>query len=215
MILSSCEGCGRLVPCIDGQIDVLDSYYLDDGGPPRESAGDWHVACLLRSPYGPAWYEVRLRNFTMVRGNRVIATTPSWSVVEHPRTAERLAFSHQGQLLSLVYPRGRLRKVEGGSIYRHEDREHNLELEDEALIHAIQESLLATKTFPVLALVEAMGLTDVMHHPEALEGGMLHFDRGFRRRWSPRFVVARWEYGVFVPAELEEYVLTKPLPRSG
>lgn len=215
MRLSACKGCGRLVFHLKGQVDVLDSYYLDDGGPPPESCGNWHTACLLRSPYGPAWYELRFKNFTKVRGNRVIGTTPNWSVVEHPRTHERLAFSQRGELLGLVYPRGRLRKVEGGSIYRHEDREYNLELEDEALIHAIQESLLATKTFPVLALVEAMGLTEMMHHPEALEGGMLHFDRGFRRRWSPHFVVARWEYGVFVPAELEEYVLTKPLPRSG
>lgn len=33
----------------------------------------------------------------------------------------------------------------------------------------------------------------------------MHFERGFRRRWNPHFVVARWEYGVFVPAELEGY----------
>lgn len=37
---------------------------------------------------------------------------------------------------------------------------------------------------------------------------MLHFERGFRRRWSQHVVVARWEYGVLVPAELEEYVRT-------
>lgn len=215
MRLRSCRGCGRLVIEIEGQFEVLDSYYMENGVPPKESVGDWHTSCLLKSSYGPAWYEVKLKNFTKVRGNRVIGTTPNWSIVEHPRTHERLAFSQRGELIGLVYPRGRLRKVEGGSVYRHEVREYNLELEDEALIHAIQESLLATKTFPVLALVEAMGLTEVMHHPEALEGSMLHFERAFRREWSPNFVVARWEYGVFVPAELEEYVLTKPLPRSG
>lgn len=43
---------------------------------------------------------------------------------------------------------------------------------------------------------------------------MMHFEKSFQREWSNDFIVARMEYGVFVPSELEEYVRTKPLPRS-
>jgi hypothetical protein len=214
MIPSNCEGCGRLVLEIKGQFQSFDSYYLDDDGPLMKTVGDWHTTCFLNSPYGPEWHDIKLKNFTAVRGNRLIASTPSWRVIEHPRTHERLAFSRQGTLVSLVYPLGRLRKVDGGSIYRHEDREYNLELEDRDLIRVMQESLLSVKTFPILSLVEALGLTDRLHHPEALEGGLLHYERAFQRDWSDDFVVARWAYGVFIPSELEEYVRAKPLPRS-
>lgn len=43
---------------------------------------------------------------------------------------------------------------------------------------------------------------------------MMHFEKALQRAWSDGFVSARWEYGVFVPSELEAYVRTKPLPRS-
>lgn len=82
-----------------------------------------------------------------------------------------MAFSRQGQLLGLVYPKGRLRKVEGDSVFRREEREYNLELEDQALIRAMQESLLAVKTFPILALIEAMGLTEALHPPRRWRAG--------------------------------------------
>lgn len=214
MIPSNCKGCGRVVLEIDGQFESFDSYFLDDDGPLMGSVGEWHTTCFLNSSYGSGWREVKLRNFIEVRGHRLVATTESWTVVESPRTLDRFAFSSRGELLGLVRPLGRLRKVEGGSVYRHEDGEYNLELEDRDLIRVMQESLLSVKTFPILSLVEALGLTDRLHHPEALEGGLLHYERAFQRDWSDDFVVARWTYGAFIPSELEEYVRTKPLPRS-
>jgi hypothetical protein len=197
MIPSSCKGCSKPVLEIKGQFESFDSYFLDDDGPLMESVGEWHSTCFSANPNGPGWRDVQLKNFIEVRGHRLIASTERWSVIESPRTLDRFALSSQG-----------------GSVYRHEDREYNLELEDLDVIRVVQDSLLSVKTFPILSLVEALGITDRLHHPEALEGGLLHYERAFQREWSDDFVVARWEYGVFIPSELEAYVRTKPLPQS-
>lgn len=202
----NCNGCGACVLEVDGQFENLDSFYLDQDGPPEESAGEWHTSCLLASPYGSAWHDARLKNHTMVRGYQLIASTQEWSVIRHPRTEEVLALSRKGSFLALTYASGRARKVEGGSIYPVSVDEYNLELEDEDVVRTMQEALTSAKTFPVLALFEALGLADRLHHPEALEGSLIHFSRPLQRYWSDHFVSARWDHGVYVPAELEQYV---------
>jgi hypothetical protein len=203
----TCNGCSKCVLEVNGQFAVLDSYYLEAGGPPEQSAGYWHISCLLDSPYGPAWYEARLKNHTVVRGNQIVGDTGQWTVVQHPRTNERLAFSRGGQLLSLQFAAGKARRrVEGGSVYRVEEKEYNLRLEDAEIVQTMQQSLLTAKTFPVLKLFESLGIADRLHHPEALQGGLIHFERSMKRDWGAHFLAARWEYGVFVPSELESFV---------
>lgn len=208
MKLGACNACNKCVLEVDGQFELLDSYYLEASGPPAESSGDWHLKCFLQSPYGSAWHDARLRNHVVVRGNRLIADTGQWSIIQHPRTNERLALSRSGQLLSLAFSTEKARqRIEGGSVYRVEEKEYNLRLDETEVIQAMQQSLLSVKTFPVLALFEALGIGDRVHHPEALQGSLIHFERSLKRHWSPTFLAARWEYGVFVPSELEEFVV--------
>ena len=110
-------------------------------------------------------------------------------------------------MLSLDFSAGRLRTVRGGSIYRVQENEYHLELAETAIVQAVQDALSSAKTFPVLALFEALGISDRISHPEALEGSLLHFSKALRGDWNSTSVSARWEYGVFIPAELEPYVL--------
>lgn len=70
MKLRRCVGCGLPVLELDGQFAMLDSYYLDGGGPLLESSGEWHAACLAASGLSEAWFEARYRNFVQVRGYR-------------------------------------------------------------------------------------------------------------------------------------------------
>jgi hypothetical protein len=206
MTLPICIHCQLPTLEVEGQFEKLDSFYLGEDAPPRESAGYWHTSCLRSSNYGPAWHDARLRNHVEVRSYQLLATSEEWSVVRHPRSNATLAFSRTGEMLSLGFPAGRLRTTEGGSIYRVEESEYHLELEETEVIRSIQDALSSVKTFPVLALFEALGINDRLSHPEALEGSLIHFSRALRGDWSQTGVSARWEYGVFVPAELEPYV---------
>ena len=51
MRLPTCVGCGSVVLELEGQFAKLDSFFLEDGGPPPESAGYWHISCLQGSGY--------------------------------------------------------------------------------------------------------------------------------------------------------------------
>jgi hypothetical protein len=203
----TCKACGAVALEVDGQFEKLDSYYLEDDGPPPESAGYWHTSCFVNSGYGPAWHDVRLRNHIGVRGYTIVVSEGDWTVIKHPREKETLALSRRGEFVSLTYPPGKPRSVAGGSIYRRVDKEFHFKDDDEELIQKIQESLLATKTFPILAVFEAFEIANRILHPEALRDSHIHFTRELRRYWSRTSVSARWEYGVFVPAELVKYVV--------
>lgn len=201
-----CTYCQLPVLEIEGQFGKLDSYYLSGGESFADSVGYWHTSCLTTSPYGQSWHDVRLKNFTAVRNYQLVASVNEWSVIRHPRTAEHLALSTNGDFLSLMLPGGRIRRVAQGSIYRVVEPEYNLHLEDPSIIKTVQEALTAAKTFPVLALFEALGISERVFHPEALEGSMIHLSRALVRDWEETTVAARWEYGVFVADALEKYV---------
>ena len=206
----TCTQCGAIVLEVEGQYEKLDSYYLSGSSPPSESVGYWHTSCLKNSSFGPQWHDVRVSNHIAVRGYREVASTDEWSVIRHPRTAETLAFSRRGESLTLTYPAGHLRRTDGGAIYRVAEEEYNLHLEDQAdVIRAIQQALTSTKTFPLPLLFELLGIQERVSHPEALERGVLRYQRSLHRDWDDSYVAANWEYGVFVPAELEQYVTSK------
>lgn len=201
-----CTFCNLPVLEVKGQFQKLDSYYLDESDLLDGSAGYWHTSCLKGSPYGAGWHDLRLKNFTTVRGYQLVANVGEWSVIQHPRTKDPLAISTSGDFLSLVFPAGRIRRVAQGSVHRVEEPEYNLHLEEAPIIQAVKDALSSVGTFPVLALFEALGIADRALHPEALEGSLIHFSRSQTRNWAEHSVAARWEYGVFIPEALEQYV---------
>jgi len=205
MKLPTCAGCGRPVLELAGQFEKLDSYYLEAGGPPAESAGWWHASCLADSSHGGAWYAARLHNHVAIRGFEGVARTRSWTVVRNPRDQKVLALGRTGELLGLGFGAGRPRPVSGGRVHRVAE-EYCLEVDEPDVVAAVQEAAGATTRFPLSTLVEALGISDRILHPEALEGGLFRCQRWPRGEPQTRIVVRRVEYGVFVPAELEPYV---------
>jgi hypothetical protein len=209
MNIPACKQCGLIVLEAEGQFEKLDSYYISDqDGPARESVGYWHTSCLGSSPFGAAWQAVRVTNHIAVRDYHQIARTDEWTVVRHPRSNETLAFSRMGQALSLSHPAGRVREVAGGIVYRVKEDEYNLHLDDSSVILQIQKDLLATKTFPIRKVFQLLDIDECIFHPEALDGGLIHFSRQLRRDWDDTCVAARWEYGVFMPTELVQFAST-------
>jgi hypothetical protein len=209
MIVATCVGCSLPVLSLRGQFTLLDSFYLEPGGPDPETCGEWHTKCLTASPHGPSWHTARIRNFLEARSYEKVAETENWSVLRDARTKESVAFSREGDLLSLVFSKRKTRAVLGGNIYNIEEKEHNLELADPEIVRIVQKGLVEEKSFPLLTLCELLHIAERLNHPEALEGGVLHFSRGLQRYWSATYISAPWEYGVFVPEELKKYVIRK------
>jgi hypothetical protein len=214
MSLARCVVCGLPVLELKGEYANLDSFYIQDDGPPADTAGQWHALCLAKSSVARSWHDVRVNNFRDVRGYVLLARLPSWTLLEHSRTREVLAFGHDGRLLNLsLGGKSKARKVAGGAVYPVELPEYHLRLEQSsenaALIASIQEALSAKKEYPLPLLVDALSINDRIMHPVALERGRLLFERRLRRSWESDTVSVVIEYGVFVPDELEAFVGAK------
>jgi hypothetical protein len=206
MKLSKCKACELPVLELEGQFENLDSFYMTDDTP-EGTAGVWHTRCLVDSSRdtGAAWYEARLRNFRDVRRYEVVAAPEGWSVVRHPRTKEVFALGTDGTTCGLAFPTV-AKQVDGGAVYPVIEEQFHLDLDDDIVVADAQRALLADGTYPLGSLIASMGLSDRMVHPEALSSGGLRYDASLKRHWGPKFVSARMEYGVFVPASLVPYV---------
>ena len=208
MRLPTCVGCGSVVLELEGQFAKLDSFFLEDGGPPPESAGYWHISCLQGSGYGEAWYRARLANYVGVRRFVEVTHTGAWTVLRAPRTGDAFALGRSGEVVTLTFSGAKSRTVPGGAIYRI-DEDFNLELPDRNTIAAIQNALTSIGEFSLLALLDALGIADRIIHLEALEGAVFRYDEALHGHWQPGFVAARAQYGLFVPGELESHVVRK------
>jgi hypothetical protein len=189
-----------------GQFAKLDSMFLRDGGPPRETAGWWHAPCLAASGFAEAWADVRLRNVREVRGYTKVADTIWWTVLRLPRTGAVVAIGRSAIALSLSRFGGqRPRRIEGGAVYRIDD-EYNFDLDDLDTIASIKRSLLEAGRYPLTELAAVLGISDRLSHPEALADAALRFDKQLQQHWLAGAVSVRIEYGVFVPDELLPHV---------
>lgn len=202
-----CPSCGLRVLELEGQFSLLDSFYINNGSPPAATVGWWHARCLAESDAAPLWYEARLRNFRDVRRYQTIAEYDQWTVLREPNRAAVFALGRGGQIISLSRgQRKRARATGGGYIYPKIEEMFHFELEDVDLVHAIQEQLLNSGSYPLLEVLNAMEVSDKLVHIEALEHGVFRFDKRLQRDWDARYVSAGVEYGVFVPLELEHHV---------
>jgi hypothetical protein len=201
-----CPSCGLRVLELEGQFSILDSLYIDNGSPPPETAGWWHARCLAESTVASLWHDARLRNLRDVRRYQLVADYPHWTVLREPNRGKVLALGRTGEFLNLSRGNRKSVRSDGGRIYSKIEEAFHLDDDDVGLIRAMQEGLLSSGRYPLLAVLKAMGIADRIVHAEALEGGAFHFEKTLQRDWDERFVSARVEYGVFVPAELEPHV---------
>jgi hypothetical protein len=209
---TSCVGCALPVLELDGQFEKLDSYFIENGSPPVETAGWWHTSCLRASAAGAAWQTAQLRNFSTVRGFTETARTDGWIVLAGPR-GDRIAVGASGELLDLARgSKKRARAVAGGLVYPKIEEKFYLHLADEEIIAKLKEGLLATFSYPVTQALEVMRIADKVADPVALEEAVFRWwSFEFEGLWTQHSVVFRAEYGVFVPDALVPFLVPRPI----
>lgn len=197
---ADCTGCGLPVLELESQFELMQPYEIQNGEVPVEQAGHWHTACLVASPSGTAWAAVRLRTYTQVRGYQVTSELPRWTVLAHER-GDRVALGKTGERIELARlgSKKKSRKAEGGRVFPKIDEGYNLDLKDSAPIDAVRAGFASEGAFPLIELFGLLGIADRVHHPEALERGVIS---SIRETTSRHFITMRVEYGVFVPDEL-------------
>jgi hypothetical protein len=204
MTPSDCAFCSRLVLELEGQFEVLQGYLLEPGSPPDIPDGACHLACLLKSTWGPFWGERRARHLEQIVRRELVAQRDGRRVYRDPRNRNWVAVAATGEMM--VWPFGSERKARRVSTGRliSVEQEYNLELPPEMreLVAEVQAELTRTKSYPLWRLIEQLGLADVMVHPEALADGKLVYDRSLRGDWSATWLAVRMRYAHLVPEEV-------------
>jgi hypothetical protein len=208
--LATCVGCGLPVLELRGQFTLFDSYLIENGHPPEADVGHWHVTCLRAAGVGARWAPVLIRNYTSVRGYRVLAETAAWSVVENPRTAEVLALDQHGTFSSLMFQAAPHRLVPGGGAYQVREAEYGLDVGNVTWGEEIQTALRTQGRYSIQELARGLGIEAKLSHPEMLADAAFRYDDATEEEWGPMFVLAPVEYQVFVPSEWFPYVRIKP-----
>lgn len=204
MNLEPCFLCSKPVLELAGQFDKLDSYELDpnDTAVAQGAFGWCHGLCLVRSSWGPLWFERRRARYLGPVGYRQIAGSEGLVALQNPRTNEKIVLRRDG-LMFAFDARALAKKTpcEGGVLLPTVE-EMNLELDDPELVKTIRAQLLEQKTFPLSRLVDALGIGDRMLFPGALEQGVLCFDKSLKRLWVGNWVSARAVHARFIPNEV-------------
>lgn len=206
MIAPRCLGCGRVVVSMIGQSERLDSYLLEPGGPPPESAGHWHARCLVGCPLGGAWAAARMRNLVEVRGYAVVDRVEGWCVLEDPRDGVRMGLSDLGPLLVLPRATALVRRAWGAG-YRARKGEYNLHLPVPDLVEAMQAALVRDGACSMAMLFDRLELWSCLQHADALADARFVFDEELREAWGAEWLCAGVEYDVVVAPALLPYCL--------
>ncbi len=199
-----CKACGHVALEVTGQFELLDSYFLEPGGPPPSSAGNWHTKCLRESEFGAAWYAARLRNFVEVRGYVSISQSATWTVLSRHGCGIRIALSVHGSLVTLPSA-SEVTKGGAGVHYREFSPEYNLHLPDAELIKAMQDALVRDGECPMSMMFDRLGLWPFLDNPEVLQDARFIYDQDLCEHWGAESLCAASEYNVLVPAELVQF----------
>ncbi|WP_428264101.1 hypothetical protein [Haliangium sp.] len=204
MNLESCFLCRRPVLELRGQFTILHPYQLEEGDEAieHEAYGWCHLACLVGSEWGRLWHDRLRTHFLTVRGYHEVAEVGPMRVLQHPRTEDVVALDRDGVMLAF-HPReaANKRAVAEGCLLRVRG-EMNLEFDDAEQVALIRAALSEDGQFPLLRLVDMLGIASVILTPRALERGALRFDKKLKRRWGGRWVSAHADYELLVPREV-------------
>ncbi|GIH05398.1 hypothetical protein Rhe02_34650 [Rhizocola hellebori] len=200
MRLMSCLACGLPVLDLPGQTVMLQPYMSVAGVPPVDTAGAWHLSCLAMEPVAMQWGLAHVNSFVEVRRFDPVARIPGWTVVDNPRTGDRLALGELGAVLT----------VRGLGIHsdavglRVTELEYWLEW-DKPVIARIQTELLGSGTVGVLEVAELLGIRDRLVEPAALADSVFRLNSELTEEWIPTAVGATLDAVVALPAELIAY----------
>lgn len=206
MRFASCVGCDAPVLELEEQFEKLDLFYILDEIPPADSAGWWHSSCLSNSEVGQLWCNARLQNFRDVRRYQEIAAISSWTILQDPNRGKRIAFGQHAELLGLsLGGKKHARAVEGGYVFPVVEDEFHLEW-DADVVEGLKRELEGEGRVSLVRFLEELHVADWIVNAVALERAAFSFVPKLEKQWRRGVLVARLDYGLFVPEVLFEYV---------
>lgn len=204
--MNLCTICQLPVLELDGQFENLEPYYAEADDPAAELAGECHSSCISTHEFGHIWHEWRLRNYSTVRGYRVVAEQDGWSVLVHARHAGFLAF-HTSGFSVVSEPRtksGNETIVNDGLLVPIDD-EFNLRLDNREIIDELKSGLIRDQKYPIPKVLSMLGIADRIKWPQALGGAVFVLDSKLQREWTSTTLAMRAHYQQFIPAPIVQF----------
>ncbi|MBS1910850.1 MAG: hypothetical protein JST22_02575 [Bacteroidetes bacterium] len=205
MATPKCFICSQQVVGLNGQDTVLDTFFLhstrDDKLALSEQAfGECHLLCLTESAWGVFWGSRIVANLRDVRKYRVLFADDEYQMLRNDIAHETSIIRWDGWMASVQDRLFEERRpvADGHLLPVHHEARTYLNGHDD-LITGLRGALLADGTYPLKQLIAALGLTDRLLYPQAIEGGTL---RRCTYSSAPKNPIAIDDNGTFVMAEI-------------
>ena len=205
MNLPTCCFCGEPLLELRGQFRRLPPYFLlptDEDLRRAGALGSAHSTCLSTSGFGPKWSERGLLHARSVLKLASVGERGSATALRNPNMRETQIWWTDGR--SVVVEDRLLATAEptSGGVLLTLDEEYNMELSPHrAMVEEIRAGLLADGRYPLSRLVEHLGISSRVAHPEALSRGALVLNAELRALWEGNWISARVRYQEFLPED--------------
>ena len=198
--MNSCTLCQLPVLELDGQFENLEPYYVEPNHPAAELAGECHSSCIASSEYGSTWHAWRVHNYSTGRGYRVVAEQDGWTVLVHARHPELLAFHIDGSSVGgeRASKNGDGKAVDGGVLVS-VDEEFTLRCDDVALVDELKVQLKRDGRYPIARMLDALGISDRVRWPQALDGATFVLDKKLQGEWTRNAIGMSARYAKYLP----------------
>lgn len=204
MGLESCCLCAESLLELQGQFLSLRPYALRPGDEDIRAAGvlgPVHASCLIASPWGARWAR-RLAEHAAQRGATPLGRHGSVTGLWSPGLRQVTLIQDTGYRVSVPTDRLSEARPDRDGLLVPVEEEYNLELADRPdLVATIQDALTRTGRYPLLGLIDALGMRQRLAFPAALQDGWLLFDPALRSYWRPQWLSMKARYHLFVPAD--------------
>lgn len=202
---------------------VSDDQYLDtfclsrDDEALRASAFGWsHTLCLLNTQWGKKWANYRLRHYSSVRRHSLIYSNSEWKLL-HNHSLQEFVFIRTDGLFFCINQADLSTAEwtsEGFCLSISDVRQWNL-AGFSPLATTIKEQLFLSNHYPLIRLLDALGISSVMMNIDRLKRGKLMQAHCQPPALLGDSLVARAEYPFLIPLQLSHLVPAIQIKNEG
>jgi hypothetical protein len=142
--------------------------------------------------------ELQIQHFNGVRGYKTVNEAEGWTILQHHRLRELLAFHADGASIGAGHEDTQLTPYPGGGCLSVTSDSH-ISIPDAEFVATVHDELATSGHVPLARIVDKLEIRDKLHWPAVLTSGEFVFSRQLRGDWGTTSFSARLRYKKFLP----------------
>jgi hypothetical protein len=198
---------------LEGEDTLFPPYLLSENDPGDDEAirlrtyGEYHFACLVASRWGSFWSSRLARHFILQGGFIELGEDDGFAFFGHINTGRVELVRSDGFHLTLEKRDLLHLRAEPSQTSVGRTREFTFHLEGSPhVVRAAQADLVHYGAYPLLKLVENLGVAPYLMNPAAVSRSFLRFSTDLKEHWDHGHITVMLDYPLPVPQPAVEFL---------